>query len=51
MTTSMSQSDIDYCYDMGASTYIQKPFDWAGPCEAMQRLKDYWLEIVVLPQQ
>lgn len=50
MTTSNSQNDIDYCYDMGANTYIQKPFDWAGFCEAVQRLKDHWLEIVVLPR-
>ncbi len=51
MTTSNSQDDIDYCYDVGANTYIQKPFDWIGFCEAVKRLKDYWLEIVVLPQQ
>lgn len=50
MTTSNSQEDIDYCYDMGANTYIQKPFDWVGFCKAIQRLKDHWLEIVVLPR-
>lgn len=51
MTTSDSQKDIDYCYDMGANTYIKKPFDWPGFCEAVQRLKDHWLEIVVLPRE
>lgn len=51
MTTSNSQDDIDYCYDVGGNTYVQKPFDWAGFCEAVQRLKDHWLEIAVLPRE
>ncbi len=50
MTTSNSQDDIDYCYDVGGNTYVQKPFDWTAFCEAVQRLKDHWLEIAVLPR-
>ncbi len=50
MTNSNDERDIQACYQMGANTYIQKPLNWTGFFEAMQRLKEYWFEIAVLPR-
>lgn len=50
MTNSNDQRDIEDCYDMGANTYIQKPLNWSSFFEAMQRLKEYWFEIAILPK-
>jgi CheY-like chemotaxis protein len=50
MTNSDDERDINACYDMGASTYVQKPLNWPGFLEAVTRLKDYWFEITVLPK-
>jgi two-component system response regulator len=50
LTTSCEKSDIDRCYSAGASSYICKPVDLAGLMGAIQRLKDYWFEIVIFPK-
>ena len=51
LTTSSDERDIDYCYSVGANSYIQKPVDLDGFMKAIQRLKDYWFEIVLLPKK
>ncbi len=48
MTNSNDERDVRDCYQMGASTYIQKPLDWPSFIAAMQRLKEYWMEIAIL---
>ncbi|MDF1796365.1 MAG: response regulator [Coxiellaceae bacterium] len=50
LTTSNNEDDIDYCYSYGANSYVQKPVDPMEFIKAIQRLKDYWFEIVVLPK-
>jgi two-component system response regulator len=50
LTTSSDDRDIDECYQLGANTYIQKPVDLDGLFAAIQRLKDYWFEIALLPR-
>lgn len=50
LTTSSDERDIRDCYDAGANTYVQKPVDLEGFLEAIRRLKDYWLEIALLPR-
>ncbi|KTD26111.1 two-component response regulator [Legionella lansingensis] len=50
LTTSLDERDINYCYQMGANSYIQKPVDLNRFIEAIRRLKDYWFEIVILPR-
>ena len=50
LTTSSDERDIEQCYENGASSYIIKPVSFSGFMEAIQRLKDYWFEIVVLPK-
>ena len=50
LTTSSDERDIATCYEMGANSYVQKPVDLPGFFEAIQRLKDYWLEVAILPR-
>jgi two-component system, response regulator len=49
LTTSSDERDITQCYELGASTYIQKPVDFDGLVGAVQRIKDYWFGIALLP--
>ncbi|MGD0960058.1 MAG: response regulator [Methylomonas sp.] len=51
LTTSSDERDIEKCYQMGANSYIKKPVDLEGFMRAIQLLKDYWFEIVILPKQ
>lgn len=50
LTTSSDERDIDKCYEIGASSYVKKPVDLDGFMRAIQLLKDYWLEIAILPK-
>jgi two-component system response regulator len=49
LTTSDDERDIEGCYALGANTYVQKPVDLDGLFSAVQRLKEYWFEIAILP--
>ena len=51
LTTSMNERDIEQCYQDGANSYIAKPVGLAEFFKAIQRLTDYWLEIVILPEE
>lgn len=51
LTTSGDERDVEECYQLGANTYIQKPVDLDGLFAAIQRLKDYWFEIALLPRE
>ncbi|WP_462325224.1 response regulator [Desulfoplanes sp.] len=51
LTTSDDEQDIDNCYEWGANSYVHKPVDINGFMTAIQRIKDYWFEIVLLPGQ
>lgn len=50
LTTSSDERDINQCYESGANSYIQKPVDLDGLIKSIQRLKDYWFKIVILPK-
>jgi CheY-like chemotaxis protein len=50
LTTSNAEQDISRCYEAGANSYVQKPVDMGGFVQAISRLKEYWLEISVLPK-
>lgn len=50
LTTSTDARDIERCYQAGANSYIKKPVDLDGFMQAIQRLKDFWFEVVVLPK-
>jgi CheY-like chemotaxis protein len=50
VTTSTDERDIERCYTAGANSYIKKPVDLEGFMQAVQRLKEFWFEVVVLPK-
>jgi two-component system, response regulator len=50
LTTSSDDRDVQACYQAGASSYIQKPVDLEGFMRAIERLNDYWFEVVILPK-
>jgi two-component system, response regulator len=50
LTTSSDSKDVEKCYELGASTYIQKPVNFEGLAEAVRTMKDYWFGIAILPQ-
>lgn len=50
LTTSTDERDIDACYRLGANSYLQKPVSFEGFVSSLQRLADYWFEIVILPK-
>ena len=49
LTTSSDISDVERCYQLGASTYIQKPVSFDGLTQAVRTMKDYWFGIALLP--
>lgn len=49
MTTSSDERDIKRCYKYGANSYMLKPVSFDGYIQAIQRLNDYWFEVVLLP--
>lgn len=49
LTTSDDPIDVDECYSLGASTYIQKPVGFEGLTESLKTMKDYWFGIALLP--
>lgn len=51
LTTSKDSKDVDRCYEMGASTYIQKPVDFEGLTQAIRTMKDYWFGVAILPHR
>ena len=49
MTTSAGEEDIVRSYDLGVNSYITKPVTFQGLVDAMQLLKQYWFQLVKLP--
>lgn len=49
LTTSADDRDVERCYAAGANSYIKKPVDLEGFMRAIQRLKEFWFEIVIVP--
>lgn len=51
LTTSRSNEDVQRCYELGANTYVEKPVTFEGFIEAVERLRDYWLKVAILPRE
>lgn len=49
LTTSEQEADILRSYDLGCSSYIQKPVDIDQFISAVRKLGRYWFEVVTLP--
>ena len=50
LTTSTDERDVERCYHDGANSYMSKPVDLDGFMRAIQRMKDYWFEVVIVPK-
>jgi CheY-like chemotaxis protein len=50
LTTSKDNEDVRRCYCAGACSFIAKPVTHAGLVDVMRQLKDYWFNLVELPQ-
>lgn len=50
LTTSTDDRDINECYKAGANSYVKKPVGLANYLDAIQRLRDYWFSITILPK-
>ena len=50
LTTSDDDWDINNCYEAGANTYIKKPVGLEGFFNALKALREYWLEVAILPR-
>lgn len=49
LTTSNNPADIQYCYQWGANSYIQKPIDYNLLLKIVENIKKYWFEMALLP--
>jgi CheY-like chemotaxis protein len=50
LTTSTDERDVERCYSAGTNSYIKKPVDLEGFMRAIQRLKEFWFEVVIVPR-
>ena len=50
MTTSKAQEDIATTYDLGVNSFVKKPVSYDELVKIMQRITNYWLDTVELPQ-
>lgn len=49
LTTSKAEEDIYRTYDLGVNSFITKPVSFDGLVNIIQKLGNYWFEIVELP--
>ena len=49
LTTSEQEADILRSYDLGCNSYIQKPVEMDQFVVAVQKLGQYWFDVVTLP--
>lgn len=49
LTTSGTEEDITYSYDIGVNSYIKKPVTFEKLVHIVRTLGSYWFEIVELP--
>ena len=50
LSTSNNKDDIYKCYKLGVNSYIRKPADYKHLVSIFQAFKQYWFEIVELPE-
>jgi len=49
LTTSEAEQDIIRSYDLGVNAFVTKPVTFDGLATAIQRLGEFWFQIVKLP--
>lgn len=48
-TTSKAEEDVLVSYNMGANSFISKPFGFDGLTEVVAQISSYWLGVAALP--
>jgi CheY-like chemotaxis protein len=48
LTTSSDLKDVEKCYLAGANSYLKKPVNLEAFMQSIQRLVDYWCDVVTL---
>ena len=43
-TTTKSETEIRYCYELGANTYIVKPTSFDGLLKVLDEIRSYWMQ-------
>lgn len=51
MTGSEAEEDIKSSYDLGVNSYIQKPLTFEGLLDVIKVIKEFWLEVAILPSE
>jgi CheY-like chemotaxis protein len=49
LTTSRDERDLNWCYQAGANSYVQKPVCLDEMCCSLRVIVDYWFNTVLLP--
>jgi chemotaxis family two-component system response regulator Rcp1 len=49
LTTSIAESDLEYCYENCANCYVTKPKDWDSFVHVVRAVNDFWCGSVKLP--
>jgi CheY-like chemotaxis protein len=49
LTTSRADTDVGAVYELGANSFISKPFQFEALVGVMKALGEYWFKIVELP--
>jgi chemotaxis family two-component system response regulator Rcp1 len=49
LTSSEAEEDIVRSYDLNANAFLTKPVDFAGFVEIVDRLENFWFEVVKFP--
>lgn len=50
LTTSQSPFDVQRSYELGANSFLNKPFEFSSMIELFDSLKSFWLEKNLLPE-
>ena len=50
LTTSKADTDVGAIYELGANSFISKPFQFDALVNVMKSIAQYWLRTVELPQ-
>jgi len=50
LTSSESEEDIAKSYELNANAYLTKPVDFDGFVEIVNRMEEFWFQVVKLPE-
>jgi len=51
LTSSDAEEDVVKSYELHANAYLTKPVDFDGFLEVIEKLEEFWLEVVKLPPE